>query len=91
MPQPALLLPVHRSPPPSSAAVTAQDKSPSSVWDTELPIFAGQEIVLSGAPGLRSPPTWGEGFVVRTSGALSITRLTIGKGSRPQPSNTRCF
>ena len=61
----------------------AQDKSPSSVWDTELPIFAGQEIALSGAPGLRNPPTWGEGFVVRTSGALSITRLTIGKDSRP--------
>ena len=55
-----------------------EDKSPVSIWDLEIVAHAGQELILSGAPGMQPPPTWGGGYRVMGNGSLSLRSLTLG-------------
>ena len=55
-----------------------EDRSPVSVWDLEIEAHVAQELILSGAPGMQPPPTWGGGYRVMGNGSLSLRSLTLG-------------
>ena len=55
-----------------------EDRSPVSVWDLEIEAHVAQELILSGAPGMQPPPTWGGGYRVMGDGALILRSLTLG-------------
>ena len=55
-----------------------EDRSPVSIWDLEIVAHAGQELILSGAPGMQPPPTWGGGYRVMGNGSLILRSLTLG-------------
>ena len=45
---------------------------------TDLTVVPGQDVRISGDPGLSEPPSWGSGsFVVGERGSLSLERLTL--------------
>ena len=54
------------------------------LWYTQFEIFDGQSLALSSSEGLSLPPVWAHGYLVRSGGILSLTRLSMGGDVRVQ-------